>query len=48
VVAGNSLGAKGCPSPTNGMKRECALLDLPYWAVSGAILIQLVSSKFVV
>lgn len=43
VAAGNSLGAKGCPLGTNGMKRECALFDLPYWEVS--ILIQLISSK---
>jgi hypothetical protein len=43
VAAGNSLGVKGCPSGTNGMQRECALFDLPYWEVS--ILIQLISSK---
>jgi len=34
VVAGNVLGAKGCPLKSSGMKRLCAFRGLPYWEVS--------------
>jgi len=34
VVAGNVLGAKGCPSKSSGMKCLCAFWGLPYWEVS--------------
>ncbi len=37
VVAGNVLGAKGCPSHKTGVKRQSSLFQLMYWEVSHTI-----------